>query len=71
MDNGTLFSGTLVFYFDNVFIESFIANGSFNFGYIPESSYLDVGSHELKLSYSELGYNLEASSQKEIFFPSL
>ena len=40
MDNGTLFSGTLVFYFDNVFIESFIANGSFNFGYIPESSYL-------------------------------
>ena len=68
MDNGTLFSGTLVFYFDNVFIESFIANGSFNFGYIPESSYLDVGSHELKLSYSELGYNLEALSQKEIFF---
>ena len=53
MDNGTLFGGLLVFYFDDVFVESFTTNGSFNFQYIPESSYLDVGSHSVKLSYSE------------------
>lgn len=68
MDNGTLFTGNLVFYFDDVFVESFITNGSFNFEYVPESSYLDVGSHTLKISYSELGYNLGVNSQKDVFF---
>ena len=35
---------------------------------LPESSYLDVGSHSFKLSYSETGYNLGATSQKKVFF---
>ena len=68
MDNGTLFSGNLVFYFDDVFVESFATNGSFNFEYLPESSYLEVGSHTLKISFSELDYNLPANSQKQVFF---
>ena len=68
MDNGTLFEGNLVFYFDDVFVESFITDGTFSFQYIPESSYLDVGSHSFKLSYSETGYNLGATSQEEVFF---
>ena len=45
MDNGTLFTGSLVFYFDDVFVESFVTDGNFNFQYTPESSYLDVGAH--------------------------
>ena len=68
MDNGTLFTGTVIFYFDDVFVESFVTNGNFNFQYTPESSYLGVGLHKLKLSYSELGYNLGAISEKEVFF---
>ena len=68
MDNGTLFEGNLVFYFDDVFVESFTTDGTFSFQYIPESSYLDVGSHSFKLSYSETGYNLGATSQEEVFF---
>ncbi len=68
MDNGTLFSGSLVFYFDDVFVESFVTEGNFNFQYNPESSYLDVGSHILKISFSEIGYNLGTTSQKEVFF---
>ena len=68
MDNGTLFSGNLVFYFDDVFVESFVTNGTFEFQYIPESSYLAVGSHTLKLSYSEADYNLAVNSEKEVFF---
>ncbi|MEC7712624.1 MAG: DUF4129 domain-containing protein, partial [Candidatus Thermoplasmatota archaeon] len=68
MDNGTLFSGSLVFYFDDVFVESFVTDGTFNFQYNPESSYLNVGSHILKIGFSEIGYNLETTSQKEVFF---
>ena len=68
MDNGTLFEGNLVFYFDDVFVESFTTDGTFSFQYIPESSYLDVGSHSFKLSYSEIEYNLGATSQEEVFF---
>jgi len=68
MDNGTLFTGSLVFYFDDVFVESFVTDGNFNFQYTPESSYLDVGSHILKISFSEVDYNLGATSQEEVFF---
>ena len=68
MDNGTPFGGNLVFYFDDVFVESFTTDGTFSFQYVPESSYLDVGSHSFKLSYSEVEYNLGATSQEEVFF---
>ena len=68
MDNSTHLPGSLVFYFDNVFVESFVTNGTFSFVYTPESSYLDVGSHLMKISFSEIDYNLGVNAQKEIYF---
>ena len=68
MDNGSLLAGNLAFYFNDVFVESFTTDGSFSFQFIPESSYLEVGSHSFSISYSEIDYNLGATYQKEVFF---
>ena len=68
MDNGTLLSGDFVFLFDNVFVESFVTDGTFTFSYTPESSYLDVGSHTMGISFSEIGYNLGATAQETVYF---
>ena len=68
MDNGSLLAGNLVFYFNDVFVESFTTDGNFSFQFIPESSYLEVGSHSFGISFSEIDYNLETTSQKEVFF---
>ena len=68
MDNGTPLSGDFVFLFDNIFVESFVTDGTFTFSYTPESSYLDVGSHTMEISFSEFDYNLEASVQEVVYF---
>ena len=67
MDNGTLFSGTIDFYFDDVFLQSFVTDGEFNFVYNPDSSYLNVGEHTISLTYSEQDFNLLDSSSVFVY----
>ncbi len=67
LDNGTLFSGVIDLYFDDVFLQSFVTEGSFNFVYTPDSSYLSVGEHKIKLSYSEQGLNLSDTSSVSVY----
>ena len=67
MDNGTLLSGILAFYFDDVYLESFSTNGSYSFDYIPDASYINVGLHVIEIRYSEIDYNLEGKNSADIY----
>ena len=67
MDNGTLLSGILAFYFDDVYLESFSTNGSYSFDYIPDASYINVGLHVIEIRYSEIDYNLEGKNSVDIY----
>ena len=67
LDNGTLISGTLGLYFNDIYLESFQTNGSFSFEYIPDSTYLDVGLHSIQVKYSEKDYNLADTASVGIY----
>ena len=67
LDNGTLISGTLGLYFNDIYLESFQTNGSFSFEYIPDSTYLDVGLQSIQVKYSEKGYNLADTASVDIY----
>ena len=66
-DNGTLLPGILAIYFDGNFLQSFTTNGTFNFEYTPDSSYLDVGEHNIEIKYSENDYNLGGTADVEVY----
>ena len=67
LDNSTLIPGTLGLYFNDVYLESFQTNGSFSFEYIPDSTYLDVGLHSIRVKYSEKEYNLADTASVNIY----
>lgn len=67
LDNGTLISGTLGLYFNDVYLESFQTNGSFSFEYVPDSTYLDVGLQTIQVKYSEKDYNLEDTASVDVY----
>jgi len=66
-DNGTLLSGILSIYFDDVYLQSFQTNGTFSFEYTPDSSYLDVGVHTIEIKYNEAEYNLADTASTDIY----
>ena len=66
-DNGTLLPGLLSIFLDGTYLQSFQTNGTFNFEYVPDSSYLDVGLHIIEIKYNEDDYNLEASSSEDTY----
>ena len=66
-DNGTLLSGILSIYFDDVYLQSFQTNGTFSFEYTPDSSYLDVGVHTIEIKYNEVEYNLADTASTDIY----
>ena len=67
MDNGTQFSGLVSLHFDEVYLESFITNGTFSFEYTPDSSYIDVGIHVIEIRYSEKDYNLADIGSTDVY----
>jgi protocatechuate 3,4-dioxygenase beta subunit len=67
LDNGTLISGTLGLYFNDIYLESFQTNGNFSFEYIPDSTYLDVGLQSIQVKYSEKEYNLADTASVDVY----
>jgi len=67
MDNGTQFSGLVSLHFDEVYLESFLTNGTFSFEYTPDASYIDVGLHVIEIRYSEKDYNLATSGSTDVY----
>ena len=67
MDNGIQISGYLSLHFDEVYLESFLTNGTFSFEYTPDASYIDVGLHVIEIRYSEKEYNLADIGSTDVY----